>query len=552
MSSFPFQESTTTATLPRDLRHRRHDHRYLCSRAAHEHRDPAQPDPAGPVVAGESSHAPAVLRNSALQIGGHVGAIALTAASTIVLTRFLGVDDYGRFTVLTVFLLIGASLSEFGLNGTAIRWFASGERPEDVFASLIGLRLVLSSAAAVVALAIFALYPHSETPLSAVILTTIAMVLAGVNLTIPTALQARLDFRLAVVLDLTARAVTFAVFVAAALIVTSEDADRRLVAAAFALPAGYLVAVVVGLVAVRRLSFPIVPTFHPATWRRLLRDAAPLGVVMILGPRELPARRARARAPEGLVCRRHLRARLPLHGGRDPDRRLHHVRDLPAARPRRGRSRAPRRCRSRGRPTSCSSSRSRSPSARSCSRPTSSVLLGGEAYAPSVVPLRILVLSLPFTFIGMILSWTLIARGLQHRLIPIVAARPDAQPRTQPRARADLLLQGVGGRHARDRGARRVRARVLRPALARRQPVTRLGRPRSWRAEASRSGPASSARRSSDIVGTVVAIAVFAGLVLALGLVTRDEIDRAHCAGAAEAQLRDARLAQERARAARA
>ena len=80
------------------------------------------PDPAAPVAAGESSHAPAVLRNSALQIGGHVGAIALTAASTIVLTRFLGVDGYGRFTVLTVFLLIGASLSEFGLNGTAIRW----------------------------------------------------------------------------------------------------------------------------------------------------------------------------------------------------------------------------------------------------------------------------------------------------------------------------------------------------------------------------------------------------------------------------------------------
>ena len=241
------------------------------------------PDPAAPVAAGEGSHAPAVLRSSALQIGGHVGAIALTAASTIVLTRFLGVDDYGRFTVLTVFLLIGASLSEFGLNGTAIRWFASGERPEDVFASLIGLRLVLSSAAAVIALAVFALYPHSETPLSAVILTTLAMVLAGVNLTIPTALQARLDFRLAVVLDLTARVVTFAVFVAAALIVTSENADRRLVAAAFALPAGYLVAVIVGLVAVHRLSFPIVPTFHPATWRRLLRDAAPLGVVMILG-----------------------------------------------------------------------------------------------------------------------------------------------------------------------------------------------------------------------------------------------------------------------------
>ena len=343
------------------------------------------PDPAVPVAAGESSHAPAVLRNSALQIGGHVGAIALTAASTIVLTRFLGVDGYGRFTVLTVFLLIGASLSEFGLNGTAIRWFASGERPEDVFASLIGLRLVLSSAAAVVALVVFALYPTARRPSAAVLLTTVAMVLAGVNLTIPTALQARLDFRLAVVLDLTARAVTFAVFVAAALIVTSENADRRLVAAAFALPAGYLVAVVVGLAAVHRLSFPIVPTFHPGD---VAAAPARCGAARRRDDpraRELPARRARAGAPPGLVRCRDLRARLPLHGGRDPDRRLHHLRDLPPARPRRGRSRAPRAAdracgrssarrldRDRGRhasssrPISCARSAARTTRRRSC------------------------------------------------------------------------------------------------------------------------------------------------------------------------------------------
>ena len=291
------------------------------------------PDPAAPVAAGEGSHAPAVLRNSALQIGGHVGAIALTAASTIVLTRFLGVDDYGRFTVLTVFLLIGASLSEFGLNGTAIRWFASGERPEDVFASLIGLRLVLSSAAAVIALAIFALYPHSETPLSAVILTTIAMVLAGVNLTIPTALQARLDFRLAVVLDLTARVVTFAVFVAAALIVTSENADRRLVAAGVRapgrLPRG-------GRRRSRRGAPSLVPDRPHVPPGDVATAPARRGAARRRDDpraRELPARRARARAPPGLARGRDLRARLPLHGGGDPDRRLHHLRDLPPARP---------------------------------------------------------------------------------------------------------------------------------------------------------------------------------------------------------------------------
>jgi O-antigen/teichoic acid export membrane protein len=480
------------------------------------------PDPAGPVGAGETSHAPAVLRNSALQIGGHVAAIALTAASTIVLTRFLGVDDYGRFTVLTVFLLIGASLSEFGLNGTAIRWFASGERPEDVFASLIGLRLVLSSAAAVVALVVFALYPHSETPLAAVILTTIAMVLAGINLTIPTALQARLDFRLAVVLDLTARAVTLAVFVAAALIVTSENADRRLVAAAFALPAGFLIAVVVGLVAVRRMSFPIVPTFHPATWRRLLRDAAPLGVVMILG---LASYRVDALVLAVMkdsyavgiygLAYRFMEAALPIgtfitfavfpllvRDEADRERRAVQI----------------------ARATDLLLVASVAITVGTIVlAPDLIRALGGDAYAPSIVPLRILVLSLPFTFVGMLMAWTLIARGLQHRLIPIVAggltlnlALNIALVPTysyKASASATLATEALGAfvlvffvRRWLDVG----------PSL---RSVTRI-----VVSGIVALGAGVLVAQVSEIVGTVVAIVVFAGLVLGLGLVTRDEI----------------------------
>ena len=242
MSSLRFQESTTIATAVSGIGSMMVDPYAPVRRMSID--TPPQQD----------SHAPAVLRGAALQIGGHAVAIALTAASTIVLTRFLGVDDYGRFTVLTVFLLIGVSLSEFGLNGTAIRWFAGGERPEEVFASLIGLRLVLSTLAAVVALVIFALYPHNDAPVTAALITAAALILAGVNLTIPTALQARLDFRLAVGLDLTARAVSFATYAIAALVITADDPDRRLVAAVGGLAAGYLVSLVVGLVAVSRLS----------------------------------------------------------------------------------------------------------------------------------------------------------------------------------------------------------------------------------------------------------------------------------------------------------
>jgi len=472
---------------------------------------------------GNPSHAPAVLRSATLQIAGHAFAIGLTAASTIVLTRFLGVDDYGRFTVLTVFLLIGVSLSEFGLNGTAVRWFASGERPEEVFASLIGLRLVVSSAAAATALAVFALYPHHDAPVGAVLLTAAAMILAGVNMTIPTALQARLDFRLGVALDLTARTVAFATYASAAVLVTSADPDRRLVAAALGLPAGYLLAVVVGLFAVRRLSFPIIPAFHPATWRRLLRDAFPLGVVTILG---LASYRLDALVLAFLkdsydvgiygLAYRFMEAAVPLGAFivaaifpllvRDEDGQERRALQI----------------------------------ARAADlllvvsvgvavatvvlAPDLVRLLGGAAYAPSVVPLRILALSLPFTFVGMLLSWTLIARGLQHRLIPIAAAGVVLNlalnlalvPAYSYKASAGVTLgvEALGAftlvflvRHWLD----------VAPSLNSVIRITVSG--------AVALGAGLLCTFAGEIAGTIVAVAAFAGLVLAFGLVTRAELD---------------------------
>jgi O-antigen/teichoic acid export membrane protein len=313
------------------------------------------------------------------------------------------------------------------------------------------------------------------------------------------------------------------VFVAAALIVTSENADRRLVAAAFALPAGYLVAVVVGLVAVHRLSFPIVPTFHPATWRRLLRDAAPLGVVMILGlaSYRLDAlvlallQDSHAVGIYGLAYR-FMEAAIPIGAfitfaifpllvreEADRDRRalqIARAADLLLV-------------------VSIAIAVGTVVLAPDLVR-----ALGGEAYAPSVVPLRILVLSLPFTFTGMILSWTLIARGLQHRLIPIVAAGLTLNlvlnlalvPTYSYKASAGVTLATEAV------GALTLVFFVRRwlgvsPSLG---SVTKI---------VASGGVALGAgllcAQVSDILGTVVAIAVFAGLVLALGLITRDEVD---------------------------
>jgi O-antigen/teichoic acid export membrane protein len=469
------------------------------------------------------SHAPAVLRSTALQVGGHAVAIALQTLATIVLTRFLGVDDYGRFTVLTVLLLIGVSISEFGLNGTAIRWFARRERPEEVFASLIGLRLVLSSLSALVALAVFALYPHHDAPLAAVLLTALAMIAAGVNLTVPTVLQARLDFRLAVGLDITARAVSFAVYALAAILVTADDPDRRLVAAALGLAAGYVVAAVVGLAIVHRLSLPVVPAFHPATWRRLLRDAAPLGVVVILG---LASYRVDALVLAALqdshdvgiygLAYRFMEASIPLglfviaavfpllvRDETDDERRAAQV------------ARAADLLLIVGVGVA---------TATFVLAPDLVRLLGGAAYDASVVPLRILVLSLPFSFVAGLMSWTLIARGLQHRLIPVAAGALTLNlvlnlvlvPTYSYKASAAVTL-----------GVEILGALVLVVLVRRWLHVSPTA---GTTARIVVAGLVALAiglvcGLASAVVGTVATLVVFAGLVLAFGLVTRDEMN---------------------------
>ena len=154
------------------------------------------------------------------------------------------------------------------------------------------------------------------------------------------------------------------------------------------------------------------------------------------------------------------------------------------------------RCRSRGQPISCSSSRSQSrwhrrARARSRARARRRGLRAVGRAAAHPRPLAAVHL---------------------HRDDPLVDAdrarpaappdpdrrgRPDAQPRPQPRARADVLLQGVGGRHARDRGCRSARRSCSSSGAGSASARRSAPSPRSSRAEASRWAPAFSARRSA-------------------------------------------------------
>jgi O-antigen/teichoic acid export membrane protein len=481
----------------------------------------AEPPPEA-AAAAPASHAQAVLAGATLQLVGHGVALVVTAASTIVLTRFLGPAGYGEFTVLTVLLLVGLSVADFGLNTTAVRTFARDERSHAEFRELLGLRVAISLAVALASVGAFWLLPYSGGAKVASLFVAAAIVIGSVNLTLVTVFQARLDFRLPVALDVISRSLLLAGYLVVAA-VAAGGTGERLVLVAAASPVAVAAALVVGLVFLHRARVPVGLAVDADRWRALLRTAAPLAIVGIGGlisyrldaivlsllrPDEdvgiygLAYRFVEAALPLGIFVVAAAFPVLARRHGVDEERRRNQVQrtsDLLLV---------------LALPITVGAV---------VLAPDLVRVFGGAEYADATTPLRLLALSLPFTFTAMLLSYVLIAEDLQRTLVPIVLIGLTANlalnialvPTWSYTASAAITLATEAGGMA------------LMLVVARR----RLGRTAAFRpatgillAAAAMFGVAWLLAGVNALLAVVVSGALYAALVLALRVVTADEL----------------------------
>jgi O-antigen/teichoic acid export membrane protein len=150
----------------------------------------------------------AALRGSALRSGAYLGGILLSIASTPLLVRHLGVEEYGRFVTVTSLMNLVAGVTEGGLNAIALREYSTlrGDERHGAMRSLMGIRYVLSFAGVLVGVA-FALAAGYESPLVVgAIGTGVAVVVQAVQQLLSTPLQAELRFGWVSILQLAAQA----------------------------------------------------------------------------------------------------------------------------------------------------------------------------------------------------------------------------------------------------------------------------------------------------------------------------------------------------------
>jgi O-antigen/teichoic acid export membrane protein len=221
---------------------------------------------------------PAAARGGLLRVGGYLLGAALSIVSAAFLFRHLGVGGGGRYVIATTIVALFGGLTDAGLWSIAVRELSAGSRTDTrtVMRDIVGLRLVLSTAAAIVAVAFTAVAGYGPVLVIGVAAVALAMILQSLQLTWSAALAAQLRFGWMAGLDLARQIVTVAGIVVLAL------AGASLLPFLLLTVPAVIVALVPTAILVRG-EIPLLPRFDHLAWRRLIRDVLPFAAATAAG-----------------------------------------------------------------------------------------------------------------------------------------------------------------------------------------------------------------------------------------------------------------------------
>lgn len=129
--------------------------------------DPRTADELGDVL-DSSAAGGLIIRGGALRLGSYVGVVALSVLTTALLTRHLGVIDFGHYTTVISLVSVVSVITDAGMSNLGTREYAMrvGADREALLRDLLGLRVALTLVGVTLA-TVFALAAGYDTALLA-------------------------------------------------------------------------------------------------------------------------------------------------------------------------------------------------------------------------------------------------------------------------------------------------------------------------------------------------------------------------------------------------
>lgn len=217
-----------------------------------------------------------VASNTAVQVAGKAVVVLIGLGSIAVLTRYLGAEGYGKFSLALTYVQAFGVLADIGLFTIVVRELARRpERAEQLVGNALTVRAVLSVVVIALAASISLLLPYEPDVRVAIVIAGVPFLLGLLNTSLVAIFQARLQMGFAVVSETAGRAAAFAAAVAVAAL------DLGFYAVLGAAAVGALVALAITWRFARRVT-TVRFRADPAVIRELVRASLPLGLALAL------------------------------------------------------------------------------------------------------------------------------------------------------------------------------------------------------------------------------------------------------------------------------
>jgi O-antigen/teichoic acid export membrane protein len=219
-----------------------------------------------------------VIRGTVLRMVGYVLGTLFAVLAAVLLTRHLGVTRFGQYTTIISVVTVTGALTDLGMTSLATREYAvrEGEDREHLMRDVLGLRIVISSIAVVLATAFAVAAGYDSTLILGTAIAAVGLGLVSIQSTIAVPLFTMLRLGQTTALELLRQTVWVGLLI---ILVLLGAGILPLLAAT--VPAG--LAMVIATVVITRRHVPMKPAVRPNVWVRLMGDTIVFSLATSVG-----------------------------------------------------------------------------------------------------------------------------------------------------------------------------------------------------------------------------------------------------------------------------
>ncbi len=212
-----------------------------------------------------------LIRNTSVQLVAQAVSVAVGLVTSLVLSRYLGVEGFGQFNYVFAFLYFFQTINDFGVNTIIVREVSREPREAgEIIGGMISLKLLVAAASVAMAWVTIGLM-HLPPPLGSA-LSIFVLILPIIALQLPGVIfQVLLKPEYPAIVGILNRGVGLL------LVLAVVATGRGLVTIVMALLTAEVLALVTLYMLARRFVMPRW-RIDAALWRRILRSSLPLGL----------------------------------------------------------------------------------------------------------------------------------------------------------------------------------------------------------------------------------------------------------------------------------